>query len=46
MQEVFEKIIEKMKEAAIERYDNDGMGGEMIVKLDEAIEIVNQTAAE
>lgn len=36
-----EKVIEKLFDVAIERYGNDGgMGGEMVVNLDDAVEIV------
>ena len=35
------KVIEKLFDVAIERYGNDGgMGGEMVVNLDDAVEIV------
>ena len=36
-----EKVVKKLGDVAIERYENDnGMGGEMVVNLDDAIEIV------
>lgn len=34
------RVVEQLKKAAFERYGNDGMGGEMVVNLDDAIEIV------
>lgn len=46
MQEVFEKIVAEMKNKSMERFGNDGMGGEMVVNLDDAIEIVKQAEAE
>ena len=44
MQEVFARLIEKLKESSYERYRNNGMGGELVVNYDEAIEIVKQEA--
>lgn len=36
-----EKVVEQLEDVAIERHGNDsGMGGEMVVNLDDAIEIV------
>lgn len=35
-----EKILKQIKEAAVERNDSVGMGGEKVVNLDDAIEIV------
>lgn len=35
-----EKILKQLKEAAVERNDSVGMGGEKVVNLDDAIEIV------
>lgn len=35
-----DKIVEQISRAAFERYGNPGMGGEMVVNLDDAIEIV------
>lgn len=32
--------VERLKEASYERFGNDGMGGELVVNLDDAIEIV------
>lgn len=44
MQAVFEKIINDFENKSYERYGNDGMGGEKVVNLDDAIEIVKQEA--
>ena len=46
MQEVFEKIIGQLESKAFERYGNKGMGGQMVIDCDDAIEIVKQAAAE
>ena len=35
-----EKVVEQLEKVAFERYGNDGMGGEMVVNMDDAIEIV------
>lgn len=35
-----EKVVEKLGNIAFERYNADGMGGEKVVNLDDAIEIV------
>ncbi len=35
-----DKIVEQISRAAFERYGNPGMGGETVVNLDDAIEIV------
>lgn len=35
-----DKIVERLKEASYERFGNTGMGGEIVVNLDDAIEIV------
>ena len=35
-----DKIVDRLKEASYERFGNDGMGGELVVNLDDAIEIV------
>ena len=42
MNEAFEKILNDMKNKSYERCGNDGMGGEPVVNLDDAIEIVKQ----
>ena len=36
------KIMEQLKKVAFERYGNDGMGGEMVVDLEDAVEIVGE----
>lgn len=46
MQEVFEKIIGQLESKAFERYGNKGMGGQMVIDCDDAIEIVKRAAAE
>ena len=35
-----EKVVEQLEKVAFERYENDGMGGERVVNLDDVIEIV------
>ncbi len=35
-----DKVLEQLEEASYERFGNDGMGGELVVNLDDAIEIV------
>lgn len=35
-----DNVVERLKEASYERFGNDGMGGEIVVNLDDAIEIV------
>ena len=35
-----DKVVEKLKKVSYERYGNDGMGGELVINLDDAIEIV------
>lgn len=35
-----DKVVEQLEKVAFERYRNDGMGGEMVVNMDDAIEIV------
>lgn len=37
-----DKVVEKLKKVSYERYGNDGMGGEPVVNLDDAIEIVKR----
>lgn len=46
MQKVFEKIIGQLESKAFERYGKKGMGGQMVIDCDDAIEIVKQTAEE
>ena len=35
-----DKVVERLKKVSYERFGNDGMGGELVVNLDDAIEIV------
>lgn len=35
-----DKVVEQLKAASYERYGNDGMGGELVVKLDDVVEIM------
>lgn len=35
-----DKVVERLKEASYERFRNPGMGGELVINLDDAIEIV------
>lgn len=35
-----DKVVEQLKEASYERFGNDGMGEELVVNLDDAIEII------
>ena len=35
-----EKVVEQLEKVAFERYENDGMGGERVVNLDDVVEIV------
>nr|DAW41286.1 MAG TPA: hypothetical protein [Caudoviricetes sp.] len=35
-----DKVLEQLKEASYERFGNDGMGGELVVNLDDVIEII------
>lgn len=37
-----EEMVEKLRNTSFERYGNDGMGGEQVVNLDDAIEIVRE----
>ena len=46
MREGFEKIIEQLESKAFERYEKKGMGGQMVIDYDDAIEIFKQAAAE
>lgn len=48
MNEFINKLIERLGEYpfAFERFGNDGMGGQKVIALDDAIEIVNQLAKE
>lgn len=33
-------VVERLKKASYERFGNDGMGGELVVNLDDVIEII------
>ena len=35
-----DKVVEQLEKVAFERYGNDGMGGEMVVNMDDVIKIV------
>lgn len=35
-----DNAVERLKKASYERFGNDGMGGELVVNLDDAIEII------
>lgn len=35
-----DKVVERLKAVSYERYGNDGMGGELVVNLDDAVEIM------
>lgn len=35
-----DKVVEQLEKVAFERYENDGMGGERVVNLDDVVEIV------
>ena len=35
-----DKVVEQLKAASYERYGNDGMGGELVVNLDDIVEIM------
>lgn len=35
-----DKVVEQLEKVAFERYGNDGMGGEMVVNMDDVIDIV------
>lgn len=37
-----DKVVKNLSEVAVERYNADGMGGEKVVNIDDAIEIVKQ----
>ena len=41
-----EKVAKELGSAAYERYGNDGMGGERVVNLDDAIEIVKGSGSD
>ena len=35
-----DKVVEQLKAVSYERYGNDGMGGELVVNLDDVVEIM------
>lgn len=35
-----DNVLERLKKASYERFGNDGMGGELVVNLDDVIEII------
>lgn len=35
-----ERVVEQLKAVSYERYGNDGMGGELVVNLDDVVEIM------
>ena len=35
-----DKVLDQLKAVSYERYGNDGMGGELVVNLDDAVEIM------
>ena len=35
-----DRVVEQLKAASYERYGNDGMGGELVVNLDDVVEIM------
>lgn len=35
-----DNIVDRLENASYERFGNDGMGGELVVNLDDAIEII------
>ena len=35
-----DKVVKQLEKVAFERYENDGMGGERVVNLDDVIEIL------
>lgn len=37
-----DNVVERLKEASYERFGNDGMGGELVVNLDDVIEIIKE----
>ena len=41
-----DKVVEKLGNVAYERYGNDGMGGERVVNMDDAIEIVKGSGSD
>ena len=41
-----DKVVEQLKSVSYERYGNDGMGGECVVNMDDAIEIVKGSGSD
>lgn len=41
-----EQVVERFKEASYERFGSDGMGGELVINLDDAIEIIKGSGKE
>ena len=41
-----EQVVERLKEASYERFGNDGMGGELVINLDDAIDIIKGSSKE
>lgn len=39
-QHMVDKIVERLKEVSYERFGNDGMGGELVVNLDDVIKVI------
>ena len=35
-----DKVLEQLKKVSYERYGNDGMGGELVINLDDIVDIV------
>ena len=46
MNKAFEDILKKLRTVAIERQGNTGMGGELVVNLDDAQDIVQEVSEE
>ena len=41
-----DQVVNQMKNMSYERYGNDGMGGERVINLDDAIELVKGCATD
>lgn len=41
-----DKVVSELQDKSFERYGNSGMGGEMVVNLDDAVEIVKRGGAD
>lgn len=37
-----DKVVSELQDKSFERYDNQGMGGELVVNFDDAVEIVKR----